>query len=78
METTPDRDDASSGGDSGGGGGRDNLLVSSKVRSAVKQSGHRMDSAFVGALNERVHELIAQAGAKADAARRATLRPEDL
>ena len=71
-------DDRDSSGGSSGGGSRETLLVSSKVRAAVKASGHRMDGTFVDALNERVHELISRAGARADAAKRATVRPEDL
>ena len=59
-------------------GSRDNLLVTSKVRAAIKATGKRMDSSFAGALNERIHELIEQAASKADASKRATVRPEDL
>jgi hypothetical protein len=56
----------------------DSVIVQSKVKEAVKGLDLRMDSTLPDALNEKVHELLSAAAARAKANNRGTLRPHDL
>jgi hypothetical protein len=56
----------------------DSVIVQSKVKEAVKGLDLRMDSSLPDALNDKVHELLAQAAARAKENNRGTLRPYDL
>ena len=50
------------------------------VKSAVKESmsDHNVSADFYDALDERVTELLAEAGGRADANSRKTVQPRDL
>jgi hypothetical protein len=55
-----------------------NVVVTSKVKEAVKGHDVRMSSEFVDALNEHVTEVIAKAAERAKTNKRGTVRPGDL
>ena len=52
------------------------LVVRSKVKASAK--GMRMSGDFIGALDKKVGEIIADAAKRAKANGRATIRPADL
>lgn len=56
-----------------------NVLVVSRVKEASKTAGaSQVAGDFADALNERVHQLIADAVRRAQSNGRATVRPDDL
>jgi hypothetical protein len=56
----------------------DNVIVTSKVKEAVKGLDLRLSSDVPDALNEKVHELLKAAAERARANNRSTLRASDL
>ncbi|HSK24834.1 MAG TPA: hypothetical protein VK906_16740 [Egicoccus sp.] len=62
----------------GSSGGGENLLVTSKLREAIRTHDVRMASDLVEALNVHVHEVLARAVARAKGNGRGTVRPNDL
>lgn len=56
----------------------ENLIVTSKVKEAVKGLDLRLSSDVPEALNAKVHELLKAAAGRAEANGRATLRASDL
>ncbi len=56
----------------------ESLVVQSKVKEAVKGLELRMDGSLPDALNDKVHEILKAAGARAKENGRSTLRPYDL
>ena len=54
------------------------LLVSSKVKGAIKDKGLMCASETLDALNDSVHALIQAAAARAKANNRKTMQPKDL
>ncbi|MFA9428672.1 hypothetical protein [Egicoccus sp. AB-alg2] len=59
-------------------GARENVIVTSKLREAVRSHDVRMSSDLVEALNEQVHELLAKAVDRAKGNGRGTVRANDL
>lgn len=57
---------------------KQNLVVASKVKEAVKGHGYRMAGDFGDALNVKVHAMLAAAVARCGANNRGTVRPQDL
>ncbi|MFA9445221.1 hypothetical protein [Egicoccus sp. AB-alg6-2] len=58
--------------------GGENLIVTSKLREAVRSQDVRMSSDLVEALNAHVHEVLTRAVARAKGNGRGTVRPNDL
>ena len=56
----------------------DLLVVQSKVREVVKKSKLRLSGDAVEALSKRVHTLINEAGQRAKANKRQTIKASDL
>lgn len=56
----------------------ENLVVTSKVKEAVKGLDLRLSSDVPEALNQKVNALLAAAAKRAQANGRSTLRPYDL
>lgn len=56
----------------------ENVIVTSKVKEAVKELDLRLSSDVPEALNAKVHELLKAGGERARANGRATLRASDL
>ena len=54
------------------------LIVASKVKAAIKANKCMCAGDTLGALNEKVHEVLAAAVARCKANRRSTVRPQDL
>ena len=59
-------------------GGGENLIVTSKLREAVRSQDVRMSADLVEALNEHVHEVLSKAVDRAKGNGRGTVRPNDL
>ena len=62
-------------------GGKKNLetiIVGSKVKAAIKASGCMTSGELLEALNEHVHDLIAEACGRAQANKRSTVRAHDI
>ena len=64
--------DSDSGSDIG------SLVVASKVKAVIRDKGLQTSSDALDALNKRVHELLDQAVARAQANKRATVKPQDI
>ena len=58
--------------------GKDILIVSSKMKDAVKALGGMSSGDLVEALSNKVHQILADAHARAKENGRSTLRPHDL
>ncbi|HKJ57221.1 MAG TPA: hypothetical protein VJ978_14685 [Nitriliruptoraceae bacterium] len=56
----------------------ENVIVTSKVKEAVKGLDLRLSSDVPDALNDKVHELLKAAAGRAQANGRSTLRASDL
>lgn len=56
----------------------ENVIVTSKVKEAVKSLDLRLSSDVPDALNDKVHELLKAAAGRAQANGRSTLRASDL
>jgi hypothetical protein len=56
----------------------DSVIVTSKLKEAVKGLDLRMDSSLPDALNQKVQELLKDAAQRAKDNNRGTLRPYDL
>lgn len=54
------------------------LVVGSKVKGVIKEAGKMMAGDMLPALNEKLHCILAQAIARADANKRSTVRPQDV
>lgn len=54
------------------------LVLSSRVKSVIRDAGMRSDSGFVDALSLKVHAMIQDAIVQAKSNKRSTLRPHDL
>ncbi len=57
---------------------RDTLVVGSKVKAYIKANGGKCSGELVGALSDKVHDLLDSAIARCVANRRSTVRPADL
>lgn len=57
---------------------RDVLVVGSKLKAYVKSQGGKSSGELVGAVSEAVYDLIDRALTRADANKRATVKPNDL
>ena len=57
---------------------REMLVVGSKVKAFVKESGCMTSGEVLPALNEKVYSLLAAAVERTKANKRSTLRPQDL
>lgn len=56
----------------------ESVVVQSKLKEAVKGLELRMDGNLPDALNEKVHQILRDAGKRAKENGRSTLRPYDL
>ena len=56
----------------------ENLVVTSKVKDAIKSEGYNTASDFPDALSQRVSSMIKEATRRAKANGRKTVRPEDI
>ena len=54
------------------------LVVASKVKAYVKSKGLMTSADAIGALSERVYDLLNEAGKRTKANRRSTIKPQDL
>ncbi len=57
---------------------KENLVVASKLRDAIRSKDIRMAGDLVDALNDEVHALVDKAVARAKGNNRGTVRPSDL
>ncbi len=57
---------------------KENVVVASKLKAAVKGLELRMDGTLPDAINDKVHAMLADAATRAKANNRGTLRPHDL
>lgn len=57
---------------------RENVVVASKLRDAVRGQNIRMSGDFAEALNAEVHDLVTRAVRRAKGNNRGTVRPTDL
>ena len=57
---------------------RETLVVGSKVKAYIKAGGNKCSGELVGALSDKVHDLLDAAMARCEANRRSTVRPADL
>ena len=57
---------------------KENLVVGSKVKATIKAQGCHTSSDALGALNEKVHAMLAEACARAKGNKRSTVKPQDL
>jgi histone H3/H4 len=57
---------------------REVVVVASKVKEAIKESGCQSSGDLVEAISEKVHELLEAAVERAKSNGRATVRPYDL
>jgi hypothetical protein len=62
----------------GKGGSKEILIVGSKMKDVVKAAGCMSSGDLIEALSDKVHELIANATARAKGNGRSTVRPYDL
>lgn len=60
------------------GGKKEMLVVTSKVKAHIKGKGMMTSSDAVGALNDKVYQLLDIAAARTKANRRSTVKPQDL
>lgn len=56
----------------------DSVIVTSKLKEAVKGQGLRMDGNLKDALDAKVQSILKEAAGRAKANNRGTLRPHDL
>ncbi len=56
----------------------DSVVVTSKLKEAVKGLELRMDGNLPDAVNQKVHAMLKEAGKRAKENGRSTLRPHDL
>lgn len=54
------------------------LVVTSKVKNAIRDLGCRADGDLIDALNRKLHEMLKTAAARAQARGQTTIRPHDL
>ena len=54
------------------------LVVASKVKAIIKDKGLQTSGDSLDALNKRVHALLDDAVARAQANKRATVKPQDI
>ena len=60
------------------GGSKEILIVGSKMKDVVKSSGCMSSGDLIEALSEKVHQILADAAARAKDNGRSTVRPYDL
>ena len=60
------------------GSKKDVLVVASKVKAYIKAKGMMTSSDAIGALNEKVFQLLDIAATRTKANRRSTVKPQDL
>lgn len=60
------------------GSKKEMLVVTSKVKAHIKAKGMMTASDAVGALNEKVYQLLDAAAERTKANRRSTVKPQDL
>jgi len=60
------------------GGSREVLCVGSKVKAYIKSKGMKCSGELVGALSDRVHDVLDGAIGRCKENRRSTVRPHDL
>lgn len=56
----------------------ESVIVTSKVKAAIKEAGLRTDGNLPDALNDKIHELLKAAAKRAKENGRSTVRPHDL
>jgi histone H3/H4 len=54
------------------------LIVGSKAKAVVSEAGCRSDGELVQAISDKVHDILTNAIARAQANGRSTVRPHDL
>ena len=54
------------------------LVVASKVKAYIKGKGLMTSSDAIGALNDKIHQLLDQAASRTENNRRSTVKPQDL
>ena len=59
-------------------GAKEVLVAASKVRAAIKGKGCMMSSELIGALNDKVYELLDAAVARTQANKRSTVKAQDI
>ena len=57
---------------------KDRLIVASKVKEYIRGKGCQTSSDAVDAVNDAVHKMLDDAAKRAQANKRATVRPQDL
>lgn len=57
---------------------KDRLIVASKVKEYIRAKGCQTSSDAVDAVNDAVHKMLDDAVKRAQANKRATVRPQDL
>ncbi len=66
------------GGDGSAKKSREIVVVGSKVKDVVRSAGFRSDGDLIGAISDKVHEMLEAAIARAGANGRQTVRPSDI
>jgi len=61
-----------------GGKGREVLVVASKVKEFIKSKGCMTSGDTIGALSEKVYEVLSDAVDRTKGNRRSTVKPQDL
>ena len=56
----------------------DMLVVGSKVKAYIKSKGCHTSSDALGALNEKVHEILDRATSRCQGNKRSTVKPHDM
>ena len=54
------------------------LVVGSKVKAYIKSKGCHTSGDALGALNEKVHEILDAAAARCQGNKRSTVKPQDM
>jgi histone H3/H4 len=56
----------------------ESVIVTSKVKAAIKEQGMRTDGSLPDALNDKIHAMLKEAAGRAKENGRSTVRPHDL
>lgn len=54
------------------------VVVGSKIKEVIKEAGLRSDGELVGAVSEKVHDMLQEAIKRCTSNGRSTVRPHDL